>query len=222
MASRTRDLLWTDAEEIYRGICVHPFITGLTDGSLDRDRFRHYIVQDSHYLRGYAKALAVCAAKAPDEADLMMFARHAGEAVAAEREMHDELLDALGMDAQRAAASPIAPTTQAYVSYLLATAYAGSYAEAVAAVLPCYWIYARVGGHLQATGSTDPLYRRWIDTYADAGFQDVVEAALSVTDRIGARASADELAAMRGHFHTTARYEWMFWDSAHRMEQWPV
>ncbi|OBJ71394.1 thiaminase II [Mycobacterium sp. 1274756.6] len=222
MASRTRDLLWADAAEIYRGICAHPFISGLTDGSLERERFRHYIVQDAHYLRGYAKALAVCAAKAPDEAELMMFAEHAGQAVAAEREMHAELLDGLGLDAERAAALPIAPTTQAYVSYLLAVTYSGSYAEAVAAVLPCYWIYARVGEHLQAGGSTDALYRRWIDAYAEAEFQAVVEAALTVTDRIGARAAEDELAAMRRHFHTTARYEWMFWDGAYRMEQWPV
>jgi thiaminase/transcriptional activator TenA len=28
--------------------------------------------------------------------------------------------------------------------------------------------------------------------------------------------------AMRRHFVTTSRYEWMFWDMGHRQEQWPV
>lgn len=221
MADRIRDLLWADAAEIYREICAHPFVTGLHDGTLGRDRFGHYIMQDSHYLRGYARALTVCAAKAPDETETTMFAEHATGAIAAEREMHTGLLDGLGADA--AAPPPVAPTTQAYVSYLLATAHGGSYAEAVAAVLPCYWIYARVvGERLRSDGSADPLYQRWIDMYAGQEFQAVVDAVLEVTDRVGARASSWELGLMRRHFHTTVRYEWMFWDAAYRMERWPV
>jgi thiaminase (transcriptional activator TenA) len=27
---------------------------------------------------------------------------------------------------------------------------------------------------------------------------------------------------MRGHFLTTSRYEWMFWDMGYRREAWPV
>ena len=55
---RTRDTLWADVGSIYAAILAHPFVTGLTDGSLPGAAFRHYIVQDAHYLRGYAKALA--------------------------------------------------------------------------------------------------------------------------------------------------------------------
>lgn len=222
MADRMRDLLWADVAEIYRGICAHPFVTGLTDGSLDHDRFRYYIVQDAHYLRHYARALAVCAAKAPGETELAMFAEHAGAAIAAERQLHAELLAGLGLDAGHAAALPVGPVTQAYTSYLLATVYGGCYAEAVAAVLPCYWIYARVGEHLQQRGSPDPLYQRWIDMYAGQEFQGVVTAVLEVTDRIGAQASQYEKDLMRNHFHTTTRYEWMFWDAAYAMADWPV
>src|SRR3954453_14885387 len=64
-AQRPRDLLWSDIEGTYAGILAHPFLTGLADGTLPRDAFGHYIVQDAHYLRGYARALAVCAARRP-------------------------------------------------------------------------------------------------------------------------------------------------------------
>lgn len=222
MANRTRDALWGEAAEIYRRICAHPFITGLTDGSLGRDRFTYYIVQDGHYLRAYARALAGCAAKAPLEPELTMFAAHAGAAITAENELHAGLLADLGLDVERTAALPVTPATQAYASYLLAVTASGSYAEAVAAVLPCYWIYARVGEHLQLHGSPDPLFQRWIDTYAGAEYRAVVEEVLAVTDRIGVAASPAEWDLMRRHFHTTARYEWMFFDAAHRMEDWPV
>ncbi|MEB3034237.1 thiaminase II [[Mycobacterium] nativiensis] len=222
MADRTRDALWDQAADIYQRICAHPFITGLTDGSLGHDRFRYYITQDAHYLRAYARALAGCAAKAPFDAELTMFAEHAGVAITAENELHAGLLGDLGLDAERAAALPVTPTTQAYASYLLAVTSAGSYAEAVAAVLPCYWIYARVGEHLHRLGSPEPLFQRWIDTYAGPEYQSVVDEVLAVTDRIGAQASSAEWDLMRRHFHTTARYEWMFFDAAHRMEDWPV
>jgi thiaminase/transcriptional activator TenA len=219
---RTTDVLWADITDIYAAVLAHPFVTGLTDGTLPHEAFRHYIVQDAHYLRGYAKALAVCAAKAPDEHDLAMFAAHAGGAIAAEQELHADLLGGLGLTSEQAAAEPVAPATRAYVSYLLATAYSGSYAEAVAAVLPCYWIYARVGEHLLEQGSPDPLYSRWIATYGGGDFQAVVDAVLAATDRIGEGLSERELARMREHFTTTSRYEWMFWDAGYRCETWPV
>jgi len=216
---RTRDILWADVESIYAAILAHPFVTGLTDGSLPRAAFRHYIVQDAHYLRGYAKALAACAAKAPGEDATVMFAEHAAGAIAAERDLHASLMADLGGSPD---AEPVDPTTRAYVSYLLATAHAGSFAEAVAAVLPCYWIYARVGEELLDRGSPDPLYARWIATYGGEEFQAVVDAVLDVTDRVGAAASPRELALMREHVTVTSRYEWMFWDAAWRRETWPV
>jgi hypothetical protein len=126
--------LWSSVEHIYQGVLEHPFVTGLTDGSLPAESFRHYIVQDAHYLRGYARALAVCAAKAPTEQDTVMFAVHAAGAVAAEQDMHAELMSELGSSPAEAAAEPVAPTTRAYLSYLLATTYGGSFAEGLGAV----------------------------------------------------------------------------------------
>jgi thiaminase (transcriptional activator TenA) len=216
---RTRDTLWADVGSIYAAIIAHPFVTGLTDGSLPRAAFRYYIVQDAHYLRGYAKALAACAAKAPDEDATVMFAEHAAGAIAAERELHASLVADLGGSPDN---EPVAPTTRAYVSYLMATVLGGSYAEAVGAVLPCYWIYARVGEALLAAGSPDPLYRRWIAMYGGEAFQTVVDAVLAETDRVGATLSSAELDRMREHFTTTSRYEWMFWDAGWRCEEWPV
>jgi thiaminase/transcriptional activator TenA len=214
--------LWSSVEHIYQGVLEHPFVTGLTDGSLPAESFRHYIVQDAHYLRGYARALAVCAAKAPTEQDTVMFAVHAAGAVAAEQDMHAELMSELGSSPAEAAAEAVAPTTRAYLSYLLATTYGGSFAEGLGAVLPCYWIYARVGEELLTRGSPDPLYARWIATYGGEEFQAVVDAVLELTDRLGASVPPAEWALMREHVVVTARYEWMFWDAGWRRETWPV
>ena len=122
--------LWADITDVHAAILAHPFIAGLTDGTLPRESFRHYIVQDAHYLRSYSRALAICAAKAPTTPDSVMFARHAGDAIAAEQQLHASLLGDLGLTAEAAAKEPVAPTTVAYTSYLLATCYGGSFPEA--------------------------------------------------------------------------------------------
>ena len=71
--------LWLQITPIYDAILDHPFIGGLTDGSLPADVFAGYVAQDVHYLRTYSRALAGVAAKAPTLADTAMFSRHAAE-----------------------------------------------------------------------------------------------------------------------------------------------
>ena len=39
--------LWRSVEGIYAGILAHPFLRGLTDGTLPADRFEHYVLQST-------------------------------------------------------------------------------------------------------------------------------------------------------------------------------
>ena len=214
------DDLWRPAEPVYAAILEHPFLTGLTDGSLDESAFAFYVVQDALYLVDYARALALVGAKATEDRDVETFCRHAAGAIAVERQLHQELLGELGI---RTPANPQqAPTTRAYTSYLLATVYAAPYEEGLGAVLPCYWIYERVGAQLVKADSPNPRYQRWIETYGGDEFASIVEEALVATDRVGARLGEQQRAWVSERFLTTARYEWMFWDMAYRKESWPV
>ncbi len=214
--------LWRKIEPIFATILDHPFLTGLINGSLDPDVFAWYLAQDVHYLRDYARALSLVAGRAPTLADTAMFARHAAEVFDVELALHSALLPEFGVDAATLGAVPVAPTTRAYTSYLLATAYSGSFADGLAVVLPCYWIYAEVGAMLVERGSPQPRYQRWIDSYAGDQFAATVAEVLELADRTGPTLSPAAEAAAAAHFVTTARYEWMFFDAAYRREQWPL
>lgn len=222
MTDRFTSQLWAEISGIYDAILAHPFLTGLTDGSLDEDAFVYYVIQDAHYLRDYARALAVVGAKAPADSTIAMFAHHAAGAIEVERGLHEGFFAELGIAPEAAAKTPPGPTTRAYTSYLLATAYGGSFAEGVGAVLPCYWIYWEVGKALLEHGSPNPRYRRWIDTYGGEEFAGIVRDVLGVTDRLGPTLSDAEVERVREHFVTTSRYEWMFWDAGYRREEWPA
>ena len=71
------DELWHSIEPIYAAILRHPFIAGLTDGSLPRKSFEFYAVQDALYLREFARSLAIAAAHAPKDDWIVMLSDHA-------------------------------------------------------------------------------------------------------------------------------------------------
>jgi thiaminase/transcriptional activator TenA len=214
--------LWASIDGIFKHILEHPFMRGLTDGSLDPDVFRFYVAQDALYLRDYARALAICGAKAPEEETIKMFCEHAAGAIAVERQLHEAFFEDFDLTEDEVRRTPMAPTNHAYTSCLLVVAYGGSFPEALGAILPCYWIYWEVGRSLLDRGSPNPLYQRWIDTYGGEEFADIVRAVLALADRLGEGLSGEEEARVTEHFVTTARYEWMFWDMGYRQERWPI
>lgn len=222
MAESYSSRLWESISDIYSAILAHPFITGLTDGTLPEQSFAFYVMQDALYLREYARALAAVASRAPTASAMRMFASHAAEAIAAELELHTTLLGELGISKEDAARAEPAPTNLAYTSYLLATVRGGSYAEGVGVVLPCYWIYSEVGKELLRLGSPDARYRRWIATYGAEEYGQVVAEVIAELDRVSLGLSAEENASVRRHFRTTSRYEWMFWQMGYAQESWPL
>ena len=214
--------LWASIDGIFAAILRHPFVAGLTDGSLTPERFRFYAVQDALYLRDFARALSIAAARAPRDEWINMFDDHAAGALRVERQLHEGFFAAWGLGPADVAATPLAPTNAAYTSYLLAVAYGRPFHETLAALLPCYWIYWEVGKALERAGSPDPLYARWIGTYAAEEFGGLVRAVLDAADDTAARLGTAEREAMRRHFVATSRYEWMFWEMGYRQESWPV
>jgi thiaminase/transcriptional activator TenA len=214
--------LWKAIGAIYAAILRHPFLRELTDGSLPRESFQFYAVQDALYLREFARALSMAAARAPQDDWIIMFNEHAAGALKVERQLHESFFREFGLTPQVVAATPLAPTNLAYTSYLLAVAHAAPFHEAIAALLPCYWIYWEVGKELERAGSPDPLYARWISTYASAEFGSLVQAVLDATDTTASSLKPAELDAMRRQFIVTSRYEWMFWEMGYRLESWPI
>jgi thiaminase/transcriptional activator TenA len=214
--------LWSRVETIFDAILSHEFILGLTDGSLPKESFEFYVIQDSHYLRGFARALSLAAAKAPSDEWAVTLNRHASEALEVERQLHDSFFRDFELTPEEVHRTPLAPTTSAYTHYLLVVAYGRPFAEVISVLLPCYWVYAEVGKALVAKGSPQPLYQRWIDTYAGEEYEAVVDTVLDMTERVAESAGHGVREVMADHFVASTRYEWMFWDSAYRREAWPI
>jgi thiaminase/transcriptional activator TenA len=212
---------WRRIAPLYEAILDLPFNRELAAGSLSRERFIFYMLQDAHYLTYFARALAVTAARAPDNDALIQFAGSAREAVVVERALHEGFFKAYGVSSADAAAIDPSPTCAHYTHYLLALAYNAPYEVAVAALLPCFWIYWEVGKHLLAAAQADNPYQAWIDTYADEAFATGVRKVIAISDQVALAATPAVHDQMHRAFVRAAQLEWLFWDSAYRLERWP-
>jgi thiaminase (transcriptional activator TenA) len=215
---------WRHTERLRQAMLEHPFNRELADGTLTAARFQFYLVQDSRYLVGFARALAVAAARAGTGGDVAFFAGAAQEAVVVERELHETYFDRFGMSDADQAAVETSPTCLAYTSFLLATAQTAGYPELIAALLPCFWIYQEIGTEIlagQRPGADNP-YRAWIETYADDDYAEAVLTCRHAVDTAAAGATQPTRDAMLAAFTRACEYEWLFWDSAHRTETWPT
>ena len=216
------DGMWAEIQPLYDSILALPFNRELAAGTLSRARFTFYMVQDAHYLGVFARALATAAAKAPTPGAQVKLAGSAKDAILVERSLHEGFLREFEVTPAQFAATPPSPTCSAYCDFLLATAYRHPFAVAVAALLPCFQIYHEVGKRLHLAAQPDNPYQRWIDTYQDEEFGRSVREVLALTDAAHDDAAAGERLLMREGYLKAVRYEWMFWDSAYRLETWPV
>jgi thiaminase/transcriptional activator TenA len=213
---------WDRNAKIYETIRTMPFNGELAAGTLSETRFKHYIVQDAHYLIGFGRALALAAAKAPDPDRIVQFANSAAGAITVERALHGSFFQQYGIDEKIFNDTPLSPACHHYVSYLLATAHGDPYEVLLGALLPCFWIYAEVGRDIHGRAAKNNPYQAWIDTYAGEQFHAAVQATIAATDAAAVGASARMIEHMHATFTKATQLEWMFWDSAYRLEQWPI
>lgn len=213
---------WARNLPLYERTLSHPFNTELAAGTLSRDRFRQYMIQDAHYLTAFGRALAVAAAKADDADAIVQFSEAAKVAIIVERSLHADYFSEFGVSAEEFEAAPLSPGCHHYTSYLIATAWSAPYPVVLAALLPCFWIYAEVGRDILARAAKPNPYQAWIDTYAGEEFHEAVRDVVATTDKAADRASADTVAAMHEAYQLAAELEWLFWDSAYRLETWPT
>ncbi|MGY1732738.1 TenA family protein [Geodermatophilus sp. SYSU D01045] len=197
--------LWAGSADLAAVAREHPFVTGIADGTLPRERFAGYVAQDAFFLEAFARAYALGVAHSRDRATLGSFADLLA-GVREELRLHDGYAARWGIDL--AAVEP-APATLAYTEFLLATAALGDVGEVCAAMTPCMRLYAHLGRTL-VPGATGP-YREWVDTYADPGFEELAATLEALLDRLAA-----DTPAVRRAYRRAMELELGFFDAAWR------
>lgn len=209
-------------ELILLQIKQHPFNTALRDGSLSKETFIFYLIQDAHYLSEFSRALAITAGRLPHTPYKQQFLKFALNAIEAEHELHQGFIQReknhnslLKLDYAPS------PTCFSYSNYLLKMACMNSVEEAVASMLPCFLIYNLVAKTMGNANPQNPYYD-WIALYAGSSFESTVQAMVNITNALGFDASILTRQKMIDAFMKASQLEWMFWQSAYVRENWTL
>ena len=191
----------------------HPTVRGIADGTLDEDRFRAWLAQDYLFLLDYVRLFALAAARAPDAAALGRLVDLAHSTFHEELSLHRAYAARFGLSEAELEGTAKSRTCAAYTDFLLRTAALGSFAEMVAALLPCMWGYSELGRAIAERGlPEEPRYRQWIQTYADPGFAELAGWCADLLDQAAEGFGEAALEACERAFRTALEHELAFWD----------
>jgi len=208
---------WQLADPIYKEIIAMPFITEMSNGTLDVAKFKYYLEQDAHYLEYFGRCLALIGAKAHSVSEILSFIKYSEMSLVGEMELHNSYFKEYGISEL----VPMSPTCHHYVHYVQSESYMSQVEVGMAAILPCFWIYQKVGTYLYSISTTENNpYQAWIDTYASPELDELVQSALTLIDAAAEKCTPAQQEKMTQAFLYASKLEYMFWDSAYRLEKW--
>jgi thiaminase/transcriptional activator TenA len=204
----------------------HPFVHELAAGTLSAERFKFYQMQDARYLEAFADGCAVVASRVVSPEDKIWWLDAAKMALVVEKGLHEGYGRTLGYTAADIAALELTPNNRAYGDHMVINAHRGSLVEAIAALVPCPWLYVDLGVHLlKGFGGSIPAehpYKDWLAMYSDPGFDEYMTRILAYLQQAADAAGPAERARAKEMFLASVRYEWMFWQQAWEGQRWPV
>ncbi|AUG78935.1 TenA family transcriptional regulator [Kitasatospora sp. MMS16-BH015] len=210
-----RDELAEIREPVLRQVLDHPFWSGLRDGTLPGAALSRFVRQDTAFLLpAYARALARCAASAPEDADTLLF----GQSVVGTLEARDGLRAAYtALTGELRLPEPdghsaVEPAVAAHAGFFTAAAET-SFHAGVGALLPMVWFNAEVSDHLRDNAVPGTRYLPWITAYHPGeSYRYAVEAFLAMADRVGGQAPPRLRQMIVDHFSRGIRHELAFAD----------
>ncbi|MFA1819757.1 thiaminase II [Virgibacillus oceani] len=224
MSKLFTDRLWDKVEPIWNSYLAHPFVKGLGEGWLEREKFKHWMKQDYVYLIEYSRLFALGSAKAEDLRTMATFAKLLHGTLDMEMDLHRQYAAQFGISREELEETGAAATTTAYTSYMLNVSQRGGVENVVASVLACAWSYNFIGKKLEKwPGALEhEFYGHWVKMYSSEEFTELAEDCKSLMNEIAEGKPERELAFLEEIVVKTSLFEYMFWDMAENKEDWPV
>lgn len=181
---KTYELFCQSCPDAWKTYTEHEFVKQLADGSLPKESFFHYLVQDYLYLIQYAKAWALGVVKADSPEEMSFCSTAVDTLVNVELKLHIELCEREGINKESIIQSKEDLEMIAYTRYLLAEGHNGNLLDLLAGVAPCTFGYGDVGRKLsQLPKVANNPYQQWIDTYSGEDYQNFCIATGEMLDK---------------------------------------
>lgn len=206
-------------KKYYEDYIKHPFVQGLKEGTLDREKFKNYLIQDSLYLKEYAKVYAYAFLLADSVEDLQFLHACIGVVVSDETNMHTKYLQDYNLDVYKVDNMEVKPENRNYLDYMLSFKGGKDIKEIFISALPCTLTYEYIGKTLKEECGQElskNYYGPWIEAYAGKEFEEFSVNSLKLLDRICENINEEEQEKLIQIFLKACEHEMNFWDMSYK------
>ena len=202
------------AEEIWKAYNEHPFVIGIQNGTLDKDKFRYYMIQDYLYLEDYAKTFAIGVAKAKSLITASLFAKYIN-VMNGELNVHEGYFAKLKITQEEIDSACRSLSNLSYTSYMLRVAYEEGEAEILAAILACAYSYEIIAKNIvknNPSSVNDEFYGDWVKGFISDSYSAENAVLLEEMNRLSENYTEKQIQHLVDTFVACSRYELAFWE----------
>ncbi len=194
-----------------------PFVQGMKEGTLPFECFKEYMIQDSIYLKHYARVYGKEIYHAKTLREIQLYYSVLSFVTDTESAVRLKYLEQFGLtDADIEFIAPL-PENQQYIDFLLETAEQGDDKEMLMAVLPCMMSYSYIFQKLaKEPTSKNSRYWDFIEDYADDIYAKNCEEWSQFADEKCEGVSNIEKEKLSKIFETASVLELDFWKMPYR------
>ncbi len=207
------------AAEVWTAYNEHPFVLGIQNGTLEREKFRFYMIQDYLYLGDYAKIFALGVAKATSLSNAMLFSQYIS-VMNGELNVHSDYMARLGITQEDIDSAKRSLDSLSYTSYMLRVAYEETEVEIVAAILACAYSYEVIAKKMVENNPAavdDEFYGSWISGYVSEEYSEENRVLIELLDDMTKSYTPAQIEHLKDVFLACSRYEMAFWDLSWNM-----
>ncbi|ATD55536.1 thiaminase II [Clostridium chauvoei] len=213
------DYLFKENKALWDEILQKPFVTEMGKGTLDKIKFRDYLIQDYLYLKEYSKVFCMGVIKSTTMDEMKFYYNSIKGTMEDETAVHIKYLEEFGMSPEDTEKCNVKLVNESYTSYMKGISLTGDVKEIAMAVMPCTWSYQYIGKCMEKTYKDSlegNFYKPWIDIYASKEFEDFTQEWIDYINEICKDvASEEEKKKLLDIFTKSSIYEMKFWDMAY-------
>lgn len=194
-----------------------PFVHELQAGTLPLEKFKQYMIQDSIYLKHYARVYGKAIYHAATLKEIQMYYSILNFVTDTESAVRLNYLRQFGMtDDDIELIAPL-PENQNYIDFMIGIAEQGDGCAILMAVLPCMLSYSYIFRKLAAEPeSRVSRYWDFIQDYADERYAESCKDWCAFAEQKCDPLSREQKSRLSGIFEKASCLEYDFWNMAHR------
>jgi thiaminase/transcriptional activator TenA len=198
--------------------CINtPFVQELKLGTLPPEKFKSYMIQDSIYLRHYARVYGKAMYHSTTLKDIQFFYSILSFVTNTESAVRLSYLKQYGITDDEVDFMKPLDENQSYIDFMLKIAEQGNVCEILMAVLPCMLSYSYIFRKIAAKPETaNSRYWDFVQDYADEQYFRDCKTWCAFADEKCALLSAAEQEKLNFIFQKASRLELNFWNMAYR------